>query len=711
MKCGWAAVFALIAAQAIEGVRSPVDKVVQLLIDLKTGIEHDGATEQIMYDKYACWCEKTSDRKAKAITDASGELRKLGQSILSLKGQLATLMSEIEEFTTKIKENEAAQAEATAIRQKENEEFMAESTEMKEVLNALGKAIVILKEGTKGLSFLQEESRARAAVTTVIEALPSAAIIKPKTSALLREFATIKGSAKYAPQSMTIQGILQDMFDQFSGDLETSTEEEGKKNRQFEDLIAEKMKELLEMKELMAKKEQEKAEAETMLADTTQQYDDTEAQMKADIAFFDKMKEACEGKSEAWSERSTLRKAELEGITKAIEILNSDEARELFDKSIKPGKETHVHESLDSGVNTMLLQVSSGVGAPAQKAYASLKASATKTHSLRLAALAAKVREATGGNFDEVIAAIDKIIATLKEEAVEDMKKRDQCLDQYQKIASTIAEVEWLIEKNEAKISKLEKIIEELKLEMQKTIEEIEEVKQQIITIKQVRKEENEAFLQAKKDDQDAIKLLVEARGFLKEFYEKNAIPLELAQQGPEFAVPEDQAPEATFSDKGNRKLESKGVVSIMTMIIQDLDDEIKNAMKDEAAAQLEFEGQLAAAEKLQEDLEVKKINLEDMIAKNDKDLTEEKKDLENNQEDLKAEKDYETEIKPDCDWIIGAFDKRATLRTAEMDGLVQAKGYLAGEATSTKKSLLQRTPNGNVNDGALTKIGFLGMR
>merc|ERR1719420_204750 len=116
--------------------------------------------------------------------------------------------------------------------------------------------------------------------------------------------------------------------------------DEASKNRLFEDFIAVKQKELIELKKTKAKKEAEKAEAEAQLAETTQAYDDTEAQMKADIEFFDLTKAACQAKLEEWTERKRLRTEELEGIDKAIEILTSDEAREMFSKAIKPGVET-----------------------------------------------------------------------------------------------------------------------------------------------------------------------------------------------------------------------------------------------------------------------------------------------------------------------------------------------------------------------------------
>merc|ERR1712187_753268 len=132
-----------------------------------------------------------------------------------------------------------------------------------------------------------------------------------------------------------------------------------------------------------------------------------------------------------------------------------------FAKAIKPGKET------------MFLQMDSDSSAPAQHAYAVLKRQATKTHSLRLAQVAASIRTTKSGHFDKVIKSIDEIIGNLKKEEADDIKKRDECKDKFLEIESTVRDLDWKIEKNEAKIEKLEKLIEEHREEKAKTIEEI----------------------------------------------------------------------------------------------------------------------------------------------------------------------------------------------------------------------------------------------
>merc|ERR1719506_1811841 len=316
--------------------------------------------------------------------------------------------------------------------------------------------------------------------------------------------------AGYAPQSATIQGMLGDMYLTFSNNLESSTLDEANQNADFEKMYASLEKENNKMKKTRARKETEKAEAEAMLADTTKAYDDTEKQMKADTEFFDQTKAACESKHEEWTVRKELRDAELDGINKALEILTSDEARELFAKSIKPGVEIF----LQIGSTPALIQDSAN--APAARVYGALRAQVKKTHSIRLAALAVQVRTSKAGHFDEVIKAID---------------------------------------------------------------EKIKETKTYMKDITDERKEENEAYLQAKKDDEDAKALLEKAKDTFTKYYKESGVkmgPIQgsvkgLLQEEPEFERSADDAPDATFSKKGNNKVAGKGIVSLFDYIIEDL--------------------------------------------------------------------------------------------------------------------------------------------
>merc|ERR1719379_1848285 len=125
------------------------------------------------------------------------------------------------------------------------------------------------------------------------------------------------------------------------------------------------------------------------------------------------------------------------------------------------------------------------------------------TKSITLANLAANIRTSSkGGKLGEAIKKMKEVIKTLKDEEKEDIEKRDNCKEEYQKIASTLADLNWKIEKNNAEIGKLEKLIEKRTEEKLETIEDIEDTKESIIDMEDQRAEANKEFEEAKKDDE-----------------------------------------------------------------------------------------------------------------------------------------------------------------------------------------------------------------
>merc|ERR1719265_104279 len=333
---------------------------------------------------------------------------------------------------------------------------------------------------------------------------------------------------------------------------------------------------------------------------------------------------------------------------------------------------------------------------------------ATKSHSLRLAALAASVRSA--GQFDVVIKEIDKMIKVLKDEEAEDVDQRDWCKETTFEKENEKSRYEYKIEKTEAKIVKLTEKKEELEAAIIETDANILSTHEDLKEMEATRTEENGQFQQAKSDDEAAIELLGQAIEHLSAYYKNNKIDIGPIQgsvkgllQEPEFQVDPDQAPDATFSNKGKRKNESKGIISILTMIKEDLESEIANGIKAEEMSQRDYAKAKAAALKLIETLEEKKTNLQEAKADTDvkigdaETLQEETKTLlKSKEEELKA-------MKPNCDWIMKAFETRREKRKAEMEGLLQAKSYLSGAAPSP--SMLEKSVT--FDDSVLPKLSF----
>merc|ERR1719345_36838 len=216
-------------AGAARGSGEVVSRVVTLIEELKAKIVADGKVEQKMYDKYACWCEGTSARKANDIHQAMADIKALGAKVLSNKGLVATRASEISELSKQMAENQRTQGEATGIRGKENAAYTDMKAQMEQTLNALERAIEVLSGAGTKTALLQNTKpkdeltilRTAAFVHEAIKQLPDEQKLSPTQLSMLETFTNdpaefydqkAEKKASYSPASATIQGILKDMY-------------------------------------------------------------------------------------------------------------------------------------------------------------------------------------------------------------------------------------------------------------------------------------------------------------------------------------------------------------------------------------------------------------------------------------------------------------------------------------------------------------------
>merc|ERR1719460_3128927 len=325
---------------------------------------------------------------------------------------------------------------------------------------------------------------------------------------------------------------------------------------------------------------------------------------------------------------------------------------------------------------------------PRVKAFKALKSAAGKVHSLRLASLAASVRTASAGNFGVIIDEVEKMIQVLKDEEQEDIDQRDWCKETTFVKENEASRYAYKIEKTEAKITKLTEKKEELEDAIVATDAEILATHEELDQMTATREAENGAFLQAKSDDEAAAGLLGVAIGHMSAFYKnegidqgeiQGSINLVQMKKQPEFDVSEDQAPDASFSSGDKSAGESKGIVSIMTMLKEDLEDEVSNGIKAEEEAQTQYAAQKDAAEKLIASLEEKKTNLNEAKADTDDKIGAAESLQEDTQKLLDGRNEELAAIKPNCDWILKNFELRRDRRKGEMEGLMDAQSLLSG--------------------------------
>jgi hypothetical protein len=673
---------------------SPIGRIVTLIVELKAGIEADGKKEQQEYDKYACWCEKTLARKASAITDGKATIEKMQNLIEKLRGELAAHGAEIAQLTKDVEENKKEQAEATEVRNKENEEFESTKGQNEQCTGALEAAIKVLTGAGSGKGFLQtmHEAQLLSVVGGVRDVLSKPLVTDELSESdvdVIRKFvehpqafmdshgavsqmqvSNANPFGDYAPKSTQIQGILKGMYDAFTSDIEKNNAEEAESQKAFEELMATKTQELETLELTLETHTTDEAEKNKQLAESTTTRDDTQKQVKADEQFFEDAKQGCRAKAKEWSERSRLRTEELTGINKGLEILTSPEAQSTFAASS----------------STMLLQLHSRTRATRSSAFEKLRKLAAKYGNSAMAKLASKLK--SGGHFDKIMVMIDEMVADLRKEEAEDIAHRDRCENQGNANKNMIEDLENEIQKHGDSITRMEDKETELKATIESLEGEQSSTKDDMEELLSMRNDEVAAFKQALKDDADAVHVISQAIVVMAKFYKENKIPLQLVQVNePEYSVDPDKAPETSFH-KSDRSRESGGIIAILEMVKEDTEKEMKESIADDKANQAEYEKNRGALKKTLDAQTASKVELEKELADLEQKMQDTHEAKEGKINDLSEAQALEGTLGKDCAWVKTHFDSRREKRKAEIEGLQEAKNFLAGAGIDAEDDL-----------------------
>lgn len=700
-----AAVAALLLALAAPACSTstsatPMEKVVSLLTDLKGRLEQDGKDEQKSYDKFACWCEEALGKKASDISSAKEKIEELQNLIFSLKGGLGTHGAEIKQLEKEIAANIESQRVASEVRKKENAEYQGERTESEQCIGALEAAINILTGAGAKKGFLEtlQEARLLSAVAGVRGLLRQPVVTHTVSGTDLQvvqrfvdrpeDFVGARSEGlsaaqiehnpfgDYAPQSTQIQGILKGMYDAFAADLEKANVEEASKQKGFEELMATKEEELVTLKATLEQQTGDNADKTLSLADSRSDMDATKVQLAADEKFFVETKASCKSKSGEWAERSRLRTEELQGISKALEILDSDEAKKTFKAATTTLAARATKQSIRAPA---LVQVSAAVQGHGDRsdAYGRLRMLAAQYHSVSLAAIAAEVK--TGGHFDKVFVMIDEMIALLRKEDQEDIAHRDRCQGGEAKNKIDREDLAHEIEKETEALEHMADTEKKLEKEIATLTESIKTTEDEMVKRLEMRNTERAEFQQAVKDDADAVALLQEAILTISEFYRNNKLPIELVQK------PESHPPKTSYSGEyGGRAKESTGIVAILSMLKEDLEKETKVAREEDADAQIKYEEDRSAMQKSIDADKAARTSTEKDVAELQEKIADKEEFKAQKEKDLSAAEEIQKSLEHDCAWVETHFESRREKRAAEIDGLVEAKNILAG-AGSTK--------------------------
>merc|ERR1719491_144807 len=648
----------------------PVSKVITLLNDMLKQLEKEAAEDEDIYDKVACWCETNDKEKTKSIAEAEARIDALTTKIEELTAVSARLNTEIKNLEKEVAANQDSLAKATALREKQLAEFNAEEKDLLEAISALKAAITVLsKHHGDSLIQLPRSHMLGLAATLQFQMSKHASLLQgvltPKERRAVASFAqspedyfdaapTFKQS--YAPQSGAIFGILRQMKETFESNLSASQREEMANQKAYEDLKAAKEDEIAAGQAQVDTKTQELADADEKNAQAKQDIVDTKASLSADEEFLMMLKEKCSMTDGEWEERQKTRQLEMEAVSKALAVLSSDDAHDLFTKTFNPA---------------FVQKESSSKSDRRGQASKLLKAVAEKIGNPRLATLAEAVQLDA---FTRVKKAIDDMVVQLLKEKEDEIKHKDFCTDEFNTNELQTEKKTRSKQDVAAKISDLEMTIKQLTEAITGLRSEVSELQVQLKRAGEDREKQNKEFQMTVADQRATQKLLVQAMNVLKSFYAKKAKAAALLQtQAPAGPPP----PPGFESYKKNAA--AGGVMGMLQQIANDAKAMEAETIRAEEDSQKSYEEFVKDTNGSIEEKNKDIIHKSKTQAKAEADLVQAKDDKEAVLLELEQLGNYKAELHSSCDFIVKNFEIRQAARDEEVEALKQAKAILSG--------------------------------
>jgi len=467
-------------------------------------------------------------------------------------------------------------------------------------------------------------------------------------------------SPSYAPQSGQIFGILQQMKETFESNLAQSQKDELANAKAYEDLKVAKEEEIAAAQAQVDTKTVELATTDEKLAQSKQDIEDTRASLSADEQFLMTLKETCSMTDKEFEQRQKDRQIEIEAVSKAMAILSSDDAHDLFSKTF----------------NMAFIQKENSENLKRRVAASKLISSmAKKVKSPMLTSLAIRVRLDA---FTKVKKAIDDMIAQLLKDKEDEIKHKDYCI-------SGFNENEKQTQKNEHEKKNLIAKIEDLTMEIDELTKAIETLKSEIAEMQvqmkragEDREKENAEFQTTVADQRATQKLLMQALDVLKGVYDKKAKAV-LLQQKQEPAGP----PPPPGFKKYTKNAAAGGVMGMIQNIINDAKAMEAEAIQGEEDGQKAYEDYVKDTNGSIEEKSKDIINKSEAKAKAEGEKTEKEEEKENVMLNLEQLSNENADLHKSCDFTIKNFDIRQTARDEEVEALKQAKAILSGSKFS----------------------------
>jgi len=640
---------------------SPTQKVIQLLQDMAAKGRQEKQDEEVRFAAYKQFCDGTTAEKKDAIAAAEELMEQLEADIAKAESDAAQLADDIAKLDSDIAGWAADKKEATAIRNKENAEFTATHKDYSESIDALERAVAVLKSQSGDV----KQAMMLVQKVSVLAKVPAKAR-KVLASFLQTRQDPLSVSAPqanaYEFQSGGVVDMLKDLLEKFQDERNTLEKEEMASRQAFEMMVLELTdsskaaeKERDDKAKTKAQREEDAAGAKGDLADTT-------SSRNEDKTYLDTLVAQCTQKSDDFAARQQLRAEELEAIAKAVEILSSGAVAGNDDKYRRLPSFAQLRASVRTGTT------------PEQdQAAAFLQGKAQRLHSQVLALMADKL---VANPFGKVTKMIKDMITRLLEEANEEAEHKGWCDKEMGVNKQTREDKTEEVNSLQAQLDQLNAEVTQLGEQIADLADAIAEIDASVVKATEERKAEKAKNKETVEDAKEAQEAVAQALSVLKDFYKKAAAATALVQ-----ADPAEDAPETFDKPYTGMGDSAGGVVGMLEVIASDFARLEAETTSAESESQNEYERLMAEASK---DKAVKTADMDhkkkSKVGK-ESDAADTEKDLKGTQKELEAALFYYEKLKPSCVDAGVSYEDRVARREEEIESLRMALQILGGEA------------------------------
>mmetsp|Transcript_15019 Transcript_15019/g.33025 ORF Transcript_15019/g.33025 Transcript_15019/m.33025 type:complete len:701 (+) Transcript_15019:96-2198(+) len=664
------------------GSRSPIKRIVKLLTDMKSQLEADMAEDKKMYAKMQCWCNTGATEKSESVDAAQQKVTALKSDIEAGKAGAAALQEKLTSIGQDVESNKNALGTAEKQRTEERATFQSYEKEAIANLEALKGALLVLQklhpEASTELvqinadpmydtSPAQSTGFLSSSVPLVLtsEALVRLKDVLPKKMQDKDEAAKVltylgqMNDPNYANQSGEIFGIMKQLLDQMQQELSEAQAKEAEASADFLDLRHAKESEVAAGEEAETAKTEQLAETKKKVADDTEDLTDTEDALSADQKFLLNLKKTCGNLDTEYDTRSQDRHNELSAVSDALVILTSEEAQTLT-SFVQQSSLSTMKMARARAVN-MLMRVGAKTGNP------------------ELSTLAMQVKLDA---FTKVKAAMDQMLAALKQEQSDEVKQKDFCNQEFH-----TNEMETNTKSNEKedldqKLTDLDGSISSLSDDIASLGKQIADARLALKQASEQRVTENQDYLKGMQEQsltrnvlKQATERLLKAYGFLEI---KAGQPTSVdASYTDSNANPNAASPNQFGEYKKNGN--SKAVVALLQKFIAETVTSEQEMQVQEQDAQAAYEQLVTETNESVNQKAREIVNKQELKAQAEQDQSQGKQDHKQVEHDLEQLNSYVGQLHKSCDWILENFDARQSARSQEMESINSAKAILSG--------------------------------